>query len=58
MQSAFALFYSGIFWMMVWFLIENRRQPPAERRPLAPLALALMLLSAYQMLDIVAHPLL
>lgn len=55
MQSAAAFFYSGIFWMMVLFLIENRRVPPSERKPLVPLALVIMIGSAYLMLGVVAH---
>lgn len=55
MQSATALFYSGIFWMMVLFIVENRRVPPSERKPLVPLALLLMVASAYLILGVVAR---
>ncbi len=55
MQAAEALFYSGIFWMMVLFIVENRRAPAAERKPLLPLALVLMVASAYLMFGVVAH---
>ena len=55
LDAAIAFFYSGIFWMMVWFVIENRRTPRAERKRLEPFALLLMVCSAYLILGIVAH---
>jgi hypothetical protein len=48
-----AFFYSGIFWMMVWFVIENRHAPRDCRKRLEPVALALMVMSAYLMLGVV-----
>jgi len=55
LNAIVAFFYSGIFWMMVWFVIENRRAPRGRQKPLEPLAVALMVLSAYLMLEVVAH---
>ncbi len=54
-RACVALFYSGIFWMMVLFVIENRRVESSERRPLLPVAVLLMVGSVYLMLGIVAH---
>lgn len=54
--SCVALFYSGIFWMMVFFVIENRRKSERERKPLEPLAVVLMLGAVYLMLGVVTHP--
>lgn len=55
LNAIVAFFYSGIFWMMIWFVIENRHAPHGQRKPLEPLAVALMVLSAYLMLEVVAH---
>jgi len=55
LDAAIAFFYSGIFWMMVWFVIENWRTPRAERKRLMPFALLLMVCAAYLMLGVVAH---
>jgi hypothetical protein len=55
-NTAIALFISGIFWMMVWFVIENRRALRPRRKRCELFAVALMIVSAYLMLDIVAHP--
>lgn len=54
-RAGLALFYTGIFWMMVWFVIENRRTAPSERKPLLPLAVVLMIGSIYLILGVVAH---
>jgi hypothetical protein len=55
-NTAIALFISGIFWMMVWFVIENRRAVRPRRGRFELFAVALMIVSAYLMLDIVVHP--
>lgn len=55
LNAIVAFFYSGIFWMMVWFVIENRLAPRGRRKPLEPFAVALMVVSAYLMLEVVAH---
>jgi hypothetical protein len=55
-RAGAAMFYSGIFWMMVWFIIENRRADPAQRRPLVPLALVLMIGSVYLIGGVMARP--
>jgi hypothetical protein len=52
-HALIAFFYSGIFWMMVWFVIENRRTPRDRRKPLEAVAVALMVVSAYLMLGVV-----
>lgn len=49
-RACIALFYSGIFWMMVMFVIENRRAQPRQRKLLVPLAVVLMIGSVYLML--------
>ena len=53
-RSGLALFYTGIFWMMVWFVVEDRRAAPADRKPLLPLAIVLMAGSIYLIRGVVA----
>ena len=55
MNALIAFFYSGIFWMMVWFVVENRRAPRDQQKPLVPLALVLMVLSIYLMHGVVSR---
>jgi hypothetical protein len=54
-RFAVALFYSGIFWMMSWFVLENGGIRRSQRPGMLPLALVLMVGSAYLILGVVAH---
>jgi hypothetical protein len=54
-RFAVALFYSGIFWMMAWFVLENGGVRRPQRPGMLPLALVLMIGSAYLILGVVAH---
>jgi hypothetical protein len=54
-QFAVALFYSGIFWMMVWFVVENGGLRRSARPGMLPLAMVLMVFAAYLILGVVAH---
>jgi hypothetical protein len=54
-RFAVGLFYSGIFWMMVLFLVEVRTMHRRVGSFLVVLAVALMIVSAYLMLGVVAH---
>lgn len=52
-----ALFYSGIFWMMVLFLVVDRHalDRTSARSELVPLAIVVLIASAYLFLGVVAH---
>jgi glucan phosphoethanolaminetransferase (alkaline phosphatase superfamily) len=54
-RFAAALFFSGIFWMMILFLIEVRALKRRVRPGLVALAVILLIASAYLMLGVVAN---
>jgi hypothetical protein len=54
-RLAATLFYSGVFWMMVMFLVENGTGRTSKRAELVPWAFLLMVFSAYLTLGVVVH---
>lgn len=54
-RFAAALFYSGIFWMTVLFLIETRALERRYSPERVGLALVVLIVSAYLMLGVIVH---